>query len=221
MIYVVEDDQAIRELELYALRQAGFEAQGFERGEPFLKAMGEKQPRLVLLDLMLPGMDGLELLSRLRSSDLTRRVPVILVTAKGEEMDKVKGLDSGADDYVAKPFGVMELISRVRAVLRRGEEPPKPRMSVGRVTVDPETHRCLVDGKPVELTHMEFELLSYMMVRPNVVFTREKLLDGVWKLDYMGDTRTVDVHIRSLRAKLGEGGEIISTVRGVGYRVTE
>lgn len=222
MIFVVEDDRAIRELELYALKQAGFEATGFEKGEPFFLALHDTLPELVLLDVMLPDEDGVTILKRLRANPRTQGVPVILVTAKGEEMDKVTGLDSGADDYIPKPFGVMELLSRIRAVMRRCGERIRPeRLTVGGVSIDPNTRECTVFGQSVQLTNKEYELLVFLMSNPKIVFSREKLLDAVWQQDYMGDTRTVDVHVGTLRQKLGRGGEILSTVRGVGYRVMD
>ena len=192
MIYCVEDDAAIRDIEVYALRSTGFEAEGLESGEELFAAVKRRVPELIILDVMLPGEDGLEILKRIRFSALTRSVPVIMATARGEEYDKITGLDSGADDYLVKPFGMMEMVSRVRAVLRR---------SGGGETLK------------------EFELLRTLMAKPGVVFTRDRLLSEVWGTDYDGETRTVDVHIRTLRQKLGEAGALIGTVRGVGYRM--
>ena len=205
MIYVEEDDQGIRELECYALRQAGFEARGFEEGQSFLEAVRVQLPQLVLLDVMLPGEDGNRLLARLK-----------------QEMDKVQGLDGGADDYVVKPFGVMELLSRVRAVLRRSkEEQPQDELAVGHLRMDVARHRVFVDGRDVTLTHMEFELLRYLLINRGIALTRERLLDAVWGVGYPGDTRTVDVHMRTLRVKLGEASRCLQTVRGVGYRLED
>ena len=223
MIYVVEDDPGIRELECYALKQAGFEARGFEEGEAFLEAVRVQLPQLVLLDVMLPGEDGNRLLARLRQDPRTRRLPVIMVTARGEEMDKVQGLDGGADDYIVKPFGVMELLSRVRAVIRRAgdEQSPQTELAVGDLRMDVARHRVFVKGRDVTLTHMEFELLRYLLINRGIALTRERLLDAVWGVDYPGDTRTVDVHMRTLRVKLGQASRCLQTVRGVGYRLED
>lgn len=223
MIYVVEDDPGIRELECYALKQAGFEARGFEEGEAFLEAVRVQLPKLVLLDVMLPGEDGNRLLARLQQDPRTRRLPVIMVTARGEEMDKVQGLDGGADDYIVKPFGVMELLSRVRAVIRRAgdEQSPQTELAVGDLRMDVARHRVFVKGRDVTLTHMEFELLRYLLINRGIALTRERLLDAVWGVDYPGDTRTVDVHMRTLRVKLGEASRCLQTVRGVGYRLED
>ena len=223
MIYCVEDDAAIRDIEVYALRSTGFEAEGLENGEQLFAAIKKRVPELIILDVMLPGEDGLEILKRIRFSALTRSVPVIMATARGEEYDKITGLDSGADDYLVKPFGMMEMVSRVRAVLRRsgGGDPSRDtgRLTLGPLTLDPESHTVTVDGENVTLTLKEFELLRTMMARPGVVFTRDRLLSEVWGTDYDGETRTVDVHIRTLRQKLGDAGAMIGTVRGVGYRM--
>ena len=220
MIHVVEDDDGVRELELYALRQAGFEAEGFNNTATFRSALEKTTPALVLLDVMLPGEDGVTLLSGLRRDPRTRKLPVILVTAKGAEMDKVRGLDAGADDYLTKPFGIMELLARVRALLRRSEDAkPVPLLTVGRLSLDRERHLVTADSRNVELTHMEFELLAFLMAHTGKAVTREVLLDDVWGLGFAGDTRTVDVHIRTLRQKLGPCGEMILTVRGVGYKL--
>ena len=220
MISCVEDDAAIRDIEVYALRSTGFEAEGFENGEELFAAVKKRLPELIILDVMLPGEDGLEILKRIRFSALTRSVPVIMATARGEEYDKITGLDSGADDYLVKPFGMMEMVSRVRAVLRRTsptrtEEP----LAIGDIRLDPGTHTVTVAGRAVTLTLKEFELLRSLMEKPGTVFTRDRLLSEVWGTDYDGETRTVDVHIRTLRQKLGEAGGMIGTVRGVGYRL--
>ena len=222
MIYSVEDDAAIRELIVYALRQAGFEAEGFEEGGAFRAALEKKTPELVLLDLMLPGEDGLSLLRFLRSEQATRQIPVILLTARGTEMDKVVGLDSGADDYVVKPFGVMELLSRVKAVLRRSSPPETAApLTAGAITLDPSRRQVTVSGTAVTLTRKEFDLLETLMRNRGLVLTREKLLDTVWGIDFLGDTRTVDVHMGTLRQKLGEAASLLQTVRGVGYRMED
>ncbi len=222
MIFVVEDDGGVRELELYALRQAGFQAEGFETPAAFRTALEKTLPDCVLLDVMLPGEDGLSLLRALRRDAKTRRIPVILVTARDAEMDKVKGLDSGADDYLTKPFGVMELLARVRALLRRTQEDvPSDAMTIGALSLDRESHRVTADGQEVTLTHMEFELLAFLMAHAGKAVTREVLLDDVWGMAYTGDTRTIDVHVRTLRQKLGDCGRMIATVRNVGYRMEE
>ncbi len=221
MIYCVEDDSAIRDIEVYALRSTGFEAEGLENGEQLFEAIAKRVPELIILDVMLPGEDGLEILKRIRFSALTRSVPVIMATARGEEYDKITGLDSGADDYLVKPFGMMEMVSRVRAVLRRsgGGESAQKLLTLGSLALDPASHTVTVNGQAVTLTLKEFELLRTMMARPGVVFTRDRLLSEVWGTDYDGETRTVDVHIRTLRQKLGDAGALIGTVRGVGYRM--
>ncbi|MDD2648338.1 MAG: response regulator transcription factor [Eubacteriales bacterium] len=222
MIYVLEDDAGIRSLEVYALTQAGYTAAGFERAADMELAMKSSLPELVVLDVMLPDKDGNAVLADLRKSPDTAEIPVIMVTAKGEEMDKVKALDGGADDYVVKPFGVLELISRVRALLRRAPKGEKrTEFTFGSVTLSEEKHTVSVGGAPVELTNKEFALLLELMRHPGVVLTRDMLLSRVWDIDYLGDSRTVDVHVRTLRQKLGEGGGIIGTVRGVGYRLEE
>ena len=222
MIYCVEDDDSIRELMLYALRASGFEAEGFANGPGLFEALERGIPELILLDIMLPGMDGMEILRRLRGASATARVPVIMASAKGTEYDKVMGLDQGADDYLAKPFGMMEMVSRIRAVLRRTSGArEKPRLTMGRLEMDPESHTVRVDGSRVELTLKEFELLRLFLEHPGRVFTRDQLLERIWSTDYLGETRSVDVHIGTLRTKLGACGEYIRTVRGVGYRLEE
>ena len=222
MIHVVEDDAGVRELELYTLRTAGYEAAGFGEPAEFRRALQESLPELVILDVMLPGEDGMSLLRFLRHDARTRRLPVILVTARDAEMDKVNGLDAGADDYLTKPFGVMELLARVRALLRRsGEDRAEDTLTHGPITLDRLRHRVTAGGTEVVLTHMEFELLAFLMAHPGQALTREVLLDDVWGMAYAGDTRTVDVHIRTLRQKLGSSGSLIATVRGVGYRLED
>ena len=223
MIYCVEDDAAIRDIEVYALRSTGFEAEGLETGAELFAALKKRLPELIILDVMLPGEDGLEILRRLRLSAVTRNVPVIMATARGAEYDKITGLDSGADDYLVKPFGMMEMVSRVRAVLRRSGSAESAResgpLTLGPLSLDPAAHTVSANGVSVALTLKEFELLRTMMAKPGVVFTRDRLLSEVWGTDYDGETRTVDVHIRTLRQKLGEAGALIGTVRGVGYRM--
>ena len=220
MIYCVEDDDNIRELVIYTLETTGLKARGFADGSAFMEALAFDTPELSFLDIMLPGDDGLELLKKLKSSQKTKNIPVIMVTAKGSEYDKVVGLDSGADDYVTKPFGMMELVSRIKAVLRRsGKVEDRMDMETAGVHVDVKKHEVTVDGKEVSLTLKEFELLEKLMRNQGIVLTRDQLLTEIWGYDFDGETRTVDVHIRTLRQKLGEKGEIIQTVRGVGYRV--
>ena len=221
MIYIVEDDSSVLELELYALRQAGYEVQGFSEGGAFREALREHTPSLVMLDVMLPGEDGMSLLRWMRTQDRLRQVPIIMVTAKGSELDKVQGLDSGADDYLTKPFGVMELLARIRALIRRTAPSEQESYQLGLIRLDCGSHRVFVDGQLVSLTHMEFELLRFLMAHAGQAVTRELLLDDVWGLSYAGDTRTVDVHIRTLRQKLGAAGDQIATVRGVGYRMED
>ncbi len=220
MIYCVEDDDNIRELVIYTLETTGLKARGFAEGSAFMEALAFDTPELILLDIMLPGDDGMELLKKLKSSSKTKGIPVIMVTAKGTEYDKVIGLDSGADDYVTKPFGMMELVSRIKAVLRRsGKVEDRIDMELSGVRMDIKKHEVTVDGKQVALTLKEFELLEKLMRNQGIVLTRDQLLTEIWGYDFDGETRTVDVHIRTLRQKLGERGEIIQTVRGVGYRV--
>ena len=224
MIFCVEDDSNIRELVVYTLETTGFKARGFEDGRSFLEALALETPELVLMDIMLPGEDGLSLLKKLKSSTKTREIPVIMVTAKGAEYDKVKGLDLGADDDVAKPFGMMELVSRIKAVLRRtlksGQE-TQDIMKAGELELDTKKHEVTAAGEVVNLTLKEYELLKRLMKNPNIVMTRDCLLEDIWGYDFDGETRTVDVHVRTLRQKLGTCGEMIETVRGVGYRMRE
>jgi len=222
MIYCVEDDVSIRELMLYTLRASGFEAEGFEDGAKLFDAMGKNRPRLILLDIMLPGMDGIEILKKLRDEAATADIPVIMASAKGTEYDKVLGLDLGADDYLAKPFGMMEMVSRIRAVLRRTTSGQKESsFSLGGLSMDVSAHTVIADGLRVTLTLKEFELLRLFLTAPGRVFSREQLLEKIWGTDYVGESRTVDVHIATLRTKLGRCGDYIRTVRGVGYRMEE
>lgn len=220
MIYCVEDDSNIRELVVYTLESTGMKARGFEDGKEFMEALAFESPELILLDIMLPGEDGMEILRRLKSSSNTKNIPVIMVTAKGAEYDKVKGLDSGADDYVTKPFGMMELVSRVKAVLRRtGKQEEETVFKVGTLKLDEKKHEVTVEGQKAALTLKEFELLDRLIRNRNIVLTRDQLLTEIWGYDFDGETRTVDVHVRTLRQKLGSAGELIETVRGVGYRM--
>ena len=221
MIYCVEDDGAIRELMIYTLQASGFEAQGFESDADFWPAMKEQKPELVILDVMLPGEDGLTILRRLRSSPATADIPVIMATAKDSEYDTVIGLDSGADDYLVKPFGMMEMVSRIRAVLRRSGSRQPVLLSRGMITLDESRHTVTVAGKAVSLTLKEYELLKLLMENPGRVFTRDNILSGVWGIDFPGETRTVDVHIGTLRTKLEKAGDYIRTIRGVGYKLEE
>lgn len=220
IIYIVEDDTNIREIERYALKNSGYEVEEFECGAEFFKRLKERMPSLVILDIMLPDEDGMEILAKLRSDKQTEKLPVIMVTAKTTELDKVKGLDSGADDYITKPFGVMELISRVKALLRRvGTVVVDTQYQYGDIFVDNNKHAVTVCGNPCELTYKEFELLKYLIVNKGIVISRDKLMSQVWGFDYEGETRTVDVHIKTLRQKLGEAGSCIKTIRNVGYMV--
>ena len=220
MIFCVEDDQAIRDLMIYTLNSAGFEAMGFQDGNAFFPALEKKKPELILLDIMLPGEDGITILKKLRSNTATSNIPVIMATAKGTEYDKVIGLDLGADDYLVKPFGLMEMVSRVRAVLRRvikNESISVLRM--GKLELNFSNHTVFSDGERIELTLKEYEMLRLFMGSPGKVFSRDQLLHKIWGIEYAGETRTVDVHIGTLRTKLGDCGEYIETVRGVGYRM--
>ena len=224
MIYCVEDDSNIRELVVYTLETTGYKARGFEDGKAFLEALALETPELILMDIMLPGEDGMALLKRLKASAKTQDIPVIMMTAKGSEYDKVLGLDSGADDYVTKPFGMMELISRIKAVLRRTEKNAmkiEDKIVLNGLTIDVKKHEVTVEGEPVSLTLKEFELLRRMMKNLGIVLTRDQLLEDIWGYDFDGETRTVDVHVRTLRQKLGKAGELIETVRGVGYKMRE
>lgn len=222
MIYCVEDDQSIRDLMLYTLNTAGFSANGFPDSVPFWDAMKQETPELILLDIMLPGEDGIAILKELKASPLTRNIPVIMATAKDSEYDKVIGLDLGADDYLSKPFGMMEMISRIKAVLRRTT--PKEDALVlmcGDITLNTVKHQVSVHDQPVTLTLKEYELLRTFMENLGKAFSREQLLSSIWGIDFVGETRTVDVHIGTLRTKLGSCGGMIATVRGVGYRMED
>lgn len=221
-IYCVEDDDNIRELVIYTLQSASYHAVGFEKAQSFYKGMSEQKPDLILLDIMLPDEDGISILKKLKAASETRKLPVIMLTAKSSEYDKIKGLDLGADDYVTKPFGVMELLSRIKAVMRRTHVTEKVSViNIGPIELDNEKHTVLVNSQNVVLTYKEYELLYYLMINKDFVMTREKLLDLVWNTGYEGESRTVDVHIGSLRQKLGECGTMIKTIRGVGYKLGE
>lgn len=220
MIFCVEDDDAIRGLMIYALNAAGFETRGFTDGTGLFAALQESKPQLILLDIMLPGEDGISILKRLRGQSAAANLPVIMATAKGAEYDKVTGLDLGADDYLTKPFGMMEMVSRVKAVLRRSApEREERRLSAGELSVSLDERTVTANGKRVLLTYKEFELLRLFLSRPGIAFTREQLLSEIWGIEYCGETRTVDMHIRTLRQKLGDCGAMIETVRNVGYRL--
>ncbi len=222
LIYLLEDDESIRKLVIYALNSQGYEAEGFEAHELFWSAMEKQLPELILLDIMLPGEDGISILKRIRRDALTKDIPVIMLTAKNTEYDRVVGLDAGADDYISKPFGIMELTARVRAVLRRNARGQTlSEYSVGPLYICPDKREASVNGEKVSLTYKEFTLLCLLAENPGIVMTREVLLDRVWGLGAERENRTLDVHIRTLRAKLGDAGHLIQTVRGVGYRLVE
>lgn len=224
MIWCVEDDASIRDIEVYALSSAGFEARGFEDGSSFYAAItGEKEkPQLIVLDVMLPGIDGIELLRRIRANAALKQIPIVMATAKGSEYDKIQGLDLGADYYLTKPFGVMELISCVKAVLRRcGAEDEKSTLNACGISMNTLEHTVSADGERITLTYKEYEMLKLFLSHMGTAFTREQLMELIWGTDYMGETRTIDMHIRTLRQKLGKCGESIKTVRNVGYRMEE
>ncbi|MBP3398944.1 MAG: response regulator transcription factor [Erysipelotrichaceae bacterium] len=219
MIWCVEDDSGIRDIEMYALNSAGFDTKGFEDGLSVWEALKKEKPELIILDVMLPGMDGIEILTKMKESVEYCRIPIILATAKGQEYDRIHGLDLGADDYLVKPFSVMEMVSRVKAVLRRTQTQKVSKLyKIGSLVVNLDERTVLKDGCKVQLTYKEFELLCMFLAHPGMVYTREQLFLQVWKEDYMGDSRTLDSHIRTLRQKLEEYGKMIETVRNVGYR---
>ncbi len=226
MIYCVEDDTNIQELILYALNTAGFECKGCQDYKELQESLNECLPQMILLDIMLPGKDGISILNELRSNKQTENIPVILITAKSSELDKIKGLDSGADDYITKPIAIMEMISRIKALLRRvgtsqNENAPKEKVSIFNIQVNKKKRTVCVDNKEVQLSFREFELLLFLMENQGVVFSRDNLLTSVWGYEYSGESRTVDVHIRTLRQKIGDDGSIIKTVRNVGYKIGE
>lgn len=219
MIWCVEDDASIRDIEVYALNSTGFSAEGFADGAAFWAALEKDRPELVVLDVMLPEIDGIQLLRRMKADPALRDIPVIMATAKGAEYDKILGLDLGADDYLTKPFGVMELVSCVKAVLRRCRTEQEPVLRAGGIVLHPEERIVTVEGQRVTLTYKEFELLRLFLSHPGMAFTRDQLFNEIWGMDYCGETRTVDMHIRTLRQKLGSCGSMIQTVRNVGYRL--
>ena len=220
MIWCVEDDSSIRDIEVYALTSTGLEARGFEDGDRFWDALQAERPELIVLDVMLPGQDGVTLLKRMKASDDFRDIPVIMATAKGTEYDKIQSLDLGADDYLVKPFGIMEMVSRVKAVLRRCKPVKESKLlKVEGLVLNPGERTLTLDGERVTLTFKEYELLHLFLSQPGIAFTREQLLSSVWNADYLGESRTVDMHIRTLRQKLGRYGHLIETVRNVGYRL--
>lgn len=219
MIWCVEDDSDIRDIELYALNSAGFEARGFEDGLSFWNALKKEKPNLIILDIMLPGMDGIDILTKMKESVEYSGIPVILASAKGQEYDRIRGLDMGADDYIVKPFSIMEMISRVKAVLRRSQPRQTSKiLKVNGLVVNLDEHTVMVDDNHIQLTYKEFELLCMFLSHPGRVYTREQLYTQIWQMDYIGDSRTLDTHIRTLRQKLDNYGKMIETVRGVGYR---
>ena len=220
MIWCVEDDSSIRDIEVYALSSTGFEARGFEDGDSFWDALQSEKPQLIVLDVMLPGTDGVALLKMMKQSEEFQDIPVIMATAKGSEYDKIQSLDLGADDYLVKPFGIMEMVSRIKAVLRRCR--PKASSNLLKregLVLNPDEHTVTIDGERANLTYKEYELLHLFLSQPGIAFTRDQLLSSVWNTEYLGETRTVDMHIRTLRQKLGSYGHLIETVRNVGYRL--
>ena len=220
MIWCVDDDNTIRDIEVYALTSTGFEAKGFADGISLLEALKTEKPDLIVLDIMLPGKDGVEVLREIRSNPQTRKIPVIMATAKGTEMDKIQGLNMGADDYLVKPFGVMEMVSRIKAVLRRCAPEEKGEvLALGEISLNQREHLVMIAGEKVALTLKEFEILKLFLQNPGIVFSRGELLTQVWGVDYLGESRTVDMHIKTLRQKLGDAGKRIETVIGVGYRM--
>lgn len=224
MIFIVEDDESIREMEGYALKNSGYDVKGFATGDEMFACLANTLPKLILLDIMLPGDDGLAILRKIRENESTKRIPIMMVTAKTTELDKVRGLDMGADDYLAKPFGIMELVSRVKALLRRTDAQEKIKsenikLSFGGISLDDSSRRVTTDGIEVDLTYKEYELLKFLMLNVNIVMSRDKILSEVWGFDYEGESRTVDMHIKALRQKLGTAGSAIKTVRSVGYKI--
>ena len=220
MIWCVDDDNTIRDLEVYTLEQTGFQAKGFTDGISMLNALEFETPELIILDIMLPEMDGVEILKKIRADKKHKNIPIIMATAKGTEMDKIGGLNSGADDYLVKPFGVMEMVARVKAVLRRmAKDEDEGSLVVGNISMKEKEHMVFVQGEKVELTHKEFEMLKFFMEHREVVFSRDELMNNIWGMSYVAETRTVDMHIKTLRQKLGSAGGQIKTVIGVGYRL--
>ena len=220
MIWCVEDDSGIRDIELYALSSAGFETRGFEDGLSFWESLKKEKPELIVLDVMLPGMDGIEILTKIKESAEYNSIPVILATAKGQEYDRIRGLDLGADDYIVKPFSIMEMVSRVKAVLRRSQPHQVSKLlKVGGLVVNLDEHTVVADGNRVQLTYKEFELLKILMMNAGIVLKRDVLMEKVWGTDFIGESRTLDMHIKTLRQKLKESESLIKTVRNVGYTI--
>jgi len=224
MIFIVEDDENIREMESYALKNSGYEVKGFLDGASMLAELDNGLPKLIMLDIMLPGEDGLTVLKKLRANERTKRIPIMMVTAKTTELDKVRGLDMGADDYLSKPFGIMEMVSRVKALLRRFERTEtvsenRSRLSFGDIIMDDSSRRVTAQSIEIDLTYKEYELLKFLLVNANIVMSRDRILSEVWGFDYEGESRTVDMHIKTLRQKLGDAGSAIKTVRSVGYKI--
>ncbi len=219
MLYIVEDDVNIRQMESYALKNSGFEVAEFADAAGFWQACDQQLPELLLLDIMLPGEDGYTLLQKLRSQQRTKDIPVIIVTAKSTEIDAVRGLENGADDYITKPFGIIELVARVKVVLRRAHKPQNSLLQTGQILLDDEKRQVLVDGQTCSLTFKEYELLKLLLLNTGIVLSRERIMDKVWGTDFEGESRTVDMHIKTLRQKLGESGSCIKTVRNVGYKI--
>ena len=219
LIYIVEDDSSIRELEKYALLNSGFTVEGFDNSKELYNALGTNLPVLIILDIMLPGEDGLNILKKIRQTPNYKYIPVIMVTAKTSEIDAVKGLDMGADDDITKPFGVMELISRIKAVLRRTQTQKVNTVSLDEITIDEERHIVYINGEQVELTYKEYEILKLLIINKGIVLTRDRLMENIWGYDFEQGNRTVDVHIQSLRKKLGPSGDHIKTIRHVGYKI--
>ncbi len=221
LIYIVEDDPSIREIETMALKNSNYMVQAFDRATTFYRQIDEIVPDLILLDIMLPDEDGYKIVRKLRSNPKTKHVPIIMITAKTSEMDMVKGLDDGADDYIRKPFSVMELLSRIRALLRRSQEEIPEQLEVGNIQLDDAKHLVISDNKNIVLTLKEYELLRYLMLNEGIVLTRDSIMRAVWEVDFEGESRTVDMHIKTLRQKLGESGKQIHTIRGVGYSISK
>lgn len=220
MIWCVDDDNTIRDIEVYTLESTGFQARGFADGKTMFEALETERPELIVLDIMLPGEDGISILKKLRSSPKYKDIPVIMATAKGTEMDKIQGLNIGADDYLTKPFGVMEMVARINAVLRRCSAKAEHKVfTVGDITLREKEHTVTTNGEKITLTHKEFELLRLFLGHPGIVFSRDQLMSDIWGIDFIGETRTVDMHIKTLRQKLGDAGKQIETVIGVGYRL--
>lgn len=220
MIWIVDDDSTIRDIEVYTLNSTGFEAKGFASGMTMFEALKTERPELIVLDIMMPGDDGITILKKLRRSPATKDIPIIMATAKGTEMDMITGLDTGADDYLVKPFGIMTLVSRIKAVLRRcGKQTDSSLLSAHSITMDDENHEVRVNGQDVELTKKEYAILRLFLLNPGKVFTREALMHDVWGEEYLGESRTVDMHIKTLRQKLGDAAGWIKTVVGIGYRM--